>query len=201
MQLTIYVLQNYEPKKKKLANDNDDSTSGPQFNLGDVFDLHIKHEFQDHDVDATMQTMTSEPYVHHVPMMTGGVGYDAVYNFYKNHFIGKMPDDTKVVRISRTIDKDQVVDELMVSFTHDREIDFMLPRVPPTGRYVELPHVVVMKFKDGKISHEHIYWDQASVLVQIGLLDPKLLPMTGQEQAKRLLELSQQADNKSDRKR
>jgi carboxymethylenebutenolidase len=200
LQLTIYVLQNYEPKKKKLANDNDDSTSGPQFNLGDVFDLHIKHEFQDHDVDATMQTMTSEPYVHHVPMMTGGVGYDAVYNFYKNHFIGKMPDDTKVVRISRTIDKDQVVDELMVSFTHDREIDFMLPRVPPTGRYVELPHVVVMKFKDGKISHEHIYWDQASVLVQIGLLDPKLLPMTGQEQAKRLLELSQQADNKSDTK-
>ena len=195
------MLQNYEPKKKKLANDNDDSTSGPEFNLGDVFDLHIKHEFQDHDVDATMQTMTSEPYVHHVPMMTGGVGYDAVYNFYKNHFIGKMPDDTKVVRISRTIDKDQVVDELMVSFTHDREIDFMLPRVPPTGRYVELPHVVVMKFKDGKISHEHIYWDQASVLVQIGLLDPKLLPMTGQEQAKRLLELSQQADNKSDTKR
>ena len=200
MQLTIYMLQNYEPKKKKLANDNDDSTSGPEFNLGDVFDLHIKHEFQDHDVDATMQTMTSEPYVHHVPMMTGGVGYDAVYNFYKNHFIGKMPDDTKVVRISRTIDKDQVVDELMVSFTHDREIDFMLPRVPPTGRYVELPHVVVMKFKDGKISHEHIYWDQASVLVQIGLLDPKLLPMTGQEQAKRLLELSQPADNKSDTK-
>jgi carboxymethylenebutenolidase len=201
LQLTIYILQNYEPKKKKLANDNDDSTSGLEFNLSDVFDLHIKHEFQDHDVDATMQTMTSEPYVHHVPMMTGGVGYDAVYNFYKNHFIGKMPDDTKVVRISRTIDKDQVVDELMVSFTHDREIDFMLPRVPPTGRYVELPHVVVMKFKDGKISHEHIYWDQASVLVQVGLLDPKLLPMTGQEQAKRLLELSQQADNKSDTKR
>jgi carboxymethylenebutenolidase len=201
LQLTIYMLQNYEPKKKKLANDNDDSTSGLEFNLGDVFDLHIKHEFQDHDVDATMQTMTSEPYVHHVPMMTGGVGYDAVYNFYKNHFIGKMPADTKVVRISRTVGKDQVVDELVLSFTHDREIDFMLPRVPPTGRYVELPHVVVMKFKDGKISHEHIYWDQASVLVQIGLLNPKLLPMTGQEQAKRLLELSQQADNKSDTKR
>jgi carboxymethylenebutenolidase len=111
-----------------------------------------------------------------------------------------MPDDTKVVRISRTIDKDQVVDELMVSFTHDREIDFMLPHVPPTGRYVELPHVVVMKFRDGKIAHEHIYWDQASLLVQIGLLNPKLLPVTGQEQAKRLLELSQQADNKSDTK-
>jgi carboxymethylenebutenolidase len=204
LQLTIYMLQNHEPKKKKLANDNDDSTSGPEFNLGDIFDLHIKHEFQDHDVDATMQTMTSEPYVHHVPMMTGGVGYDAVYNFYKNHFIGKMPADTKVVRISRTVGKDQVVDELVLSFTHDREIDFMLPHVPPTGRYVELPHVVVMKFKDGKISHEHIYWDQASILLQVGLLNPKLLPMTGQEQAKRLLELSQQADNRvtqNDRRR
>jgi len=178
-----------------LANDNDDSTYGQKSNLGAVFDLHIKLEFDDHDVDATMQTMTSEPYVHHVPMMTGGVGYDAVYNFYKNHFIGKMPNDTKVVRISRTIGKDQVVDELMVSFTHDREIDYMLPGVPSTGKYVELPHVVVMRFKDGKISHEHIYWDQASLLVQIGLLDPKLLPVTGREQAKRLLELSQRADN------
>ena len=182
-------------KKKNLANDTDDSTYDPESSLGDVFDLHIKREFEDHDVDATMQTMTSEPYVHHVPMMTGGVGYSAVYNFYKNHFIGKMPADTKVVRISRTIDKDQVVDELMVSFTHDREVDFMLPGVPPTGKYVELPHVVVMKFKAGKIAHEHIYWDQASLLVQTGLLDPKLLPVTGREQAKRLLEISQRADN------
>ncbi|MDP8888013.1 MAG: ester cyclase, partial [Thermoproteota archaeon] len=105
---------------------------------------------------------------------------------------------TKVVRISRTVDKDQVVDELVLSFTHDREIDFILPGVPPTGRYSELPHVVIMNFRNGKIAHEHIYWDQASLLVQVGLLDPKLLPVTGQEQAKRLLELSQQqADNTS----
>jgi carboxymethylenebutenolidase len=166
-------------------------------NLGAIFDQHIKHEFEDHDVDATMKTMTKEPYVHNVPIVTGGVGYDGVYNFYKNHFIGKMPDDTKVVCISRTVGKDQVVDELILSFTHDREIDFILPGVPPTGKYVELPHVVVMNFKDGKIAHEHIYWDQASLLVQVGLLDPKLLPVTGQEQAKRLVELSQQADKKN----
>ena len=106
-----------------------------------------------------------------------------------------MPDDTKLVHISRTVGKDQVVDELILSFTHDREIDFILPGVPPTGRYVELPHVAIMNFRDGKIAHEHIYWDQASLLVQIGLLDPKLLPVMGQEQAKRLLELSHQADN------
>jgi carboxymethylenebutenolidase len=181
-----------------LVNDNDDDDSNShsqQPNLGVVFDQHIKHEFEDHDVDATMQTMTKEPYVHHVPMMTGGVGYQGVYNFYKNHFIGKMPADTKIVRISRTIGKDQVVDELIISFTHDREVEYMLPGVSPTGKYITLPHVVIMNFKDGRIVHEHIYWDQASLLVQVGLLDPRLLPVTGQEQAKRLLELSQQADN------
>ena len=182
-----------------LVNDNDDDDSNnhsQQPNLGVVFDQHIKHEFEDHDVDATMQTMTKEPYVHHVPMMTGGVGYQGVYNFYKNHFIGKMPADTKIVRISRTIGKDQVVDELIISFTHDREVEYMLPGVSPTGKYITLPHVVIMNFKDGKIAHEHIYWDQASLLVQVGLLDPRrVLPVTGQEQAKRLLELSQQADN------
>jgi carboxymethylenebutenolidase len=181
-----------------LVNDNDDDDSNShsqQPNLSVVFDRHIKHEFEDHDVDATMQTMIKEPYVHHVPMMTGGVGYQGVYNFYKNHFIGKMPADTKTVRISRTIGKDQVVDELIISFTHDREVEYMLPGVSPTGKYITLPHVVIMNFKDGRIVHEHIYWDQASLLVQVGLLDPRLLPVTGQEQAKRLLELSQQADN------
>jgi carboxymethylenebutenolidase len=179
-------------RRNILANDDNHSQEP---NLGAVFDQHIKHEFEDHDVDATMQTMTKEPYVHHVPMMTGGIGYAGVYNFYRNHFIGKMPADTKIVRISRTVGKDQVVDELVVTFTHDREIDFILPGVPATGRYIELPHVVIMNFRNGKIAHEHIYWDQASLLVQVGLLDPKLLPVTGQEQAKRLIELSQQADN------
>jgi carboxymethylenebutenolidase len=183
-----------------LVNENDDdddsNSHSQQANLGVVFDRHIKHEFEDHDVDATMQTMTKEPYVHHVPTMTGGVGYQVVYNFYKNHFIGKMPADTKIVRISRTIGKDQVVDELIISFTHDREVEYMLDGVSLTGKYIMLPHVVIMNFKDGKIAHEHIYWDQASLLVQVGLLETRrLLPVTGQEQAKRLLELSQQADN------
>ena len=109
--------------------------------------------------------------------------------------IGKMPDDTKIVRISLTVDKEQVVDELILSFTHDKEIDFILPGVPATGKYVEIACMVLMNFQEGKISHEHIYWDQASLLVQIGLLDPKLLPVTGQEQAKRLLELSPWTDN------
>ena len=121
---------------------------------------------------------------------TGGRDYNGVYNFYKNHFIGKMPKDFKVTKISRTVGKDQVVDELIISFTHDREIEYMLPGVAPTGRYVGIPHVVVMKFKNNKISHEHIYWDQASVLVQIGLLQSEKIPITGIEQTRKLVELS-----------
>ena len=157
--------------------------------IGATFDKHIKCEFEDHDVDATMKTMVKEPYVHHVPTLTGGIGYDGVYNFYKNDFVGKMPTDTKIVHVSRTVGKNQVVDELILSFTHDREIKVMLPGIPPTGKHVELPHVVIMKFGcvDNKIAHEHIYWDQASLLVQIGLIDSKSLPVTGIEQAKNLL--------------
>jgi carboxymethylenebutenolidase len=159
--------------------------------LGAVFDEHVRHEFEDHDVEATMKTMVKEPYVHHVPTLTGGVGYNGVYNFYKNHFVGKTPADTNITRISRTVSKDQVVDELIVRFTHDIETDFILPGIPPTGKYVQVPTVVVMKFDGDKIAHEHIYWDQATVLAQIGLIDTKSLPISGVEQTKRLLEVSQ----------
>lgn len=106
-----------------------------------------------------------------------------------------MPKDIKITQISRTIGKDQVVDELLLRFTHDKEIDYMLPGISPTGKYVEIPHVVVMKFENNKIAHEHIYWDQASVLVQIGLLNQKNIPVTGNEQAKRLLKLLKDDDN------
>jgi len=138
-----------------------------QEKLGDIFDKHIEFEFDKEDIDATMTTMTADPYVQHVPTLAGGVGYNGVYNFYKNHFIGKMPKDWKITNVSRTVGKDQVVNELIISFTHDREVDYLLPGIAPTGKYVEIPHVVIMKFKNNKISHEHIYWDQASVLVQV----------------------------------
>ena len=162
----------------------------PHNNLASVFDKHINCEFEKIDVDSTMQTMVKEPYVHHVPILTGGIGYEKVYTFYSGSFVGKMPSDTKFVRISRTIGKDQVVDELILSFTHDIEIPAMVPEIPPTGRYVELPLVVVMKFKGNKIAHEHIYWDQASLLYQIGLIDNKELPIIGIEQSKKLQELA-----------
>jgi carboxymethylenebutenolidase len=165
--------------------------------LGAVFDEHVRHEFEDHNVEATMKTMVKEPYVHHVPTLTGGVGYNGVYNFYKNHFVGKTPADTNITRISRTVSKDQVVDELIVSFTHDIETDFILPGIPPTGKHVQVPTVVVMKFDGDKIAHEHIYWDQATVLAQIGLLDTKSLPVTGIEQTQRLLEVLDKMNRKT----
>ena len=183
--------RNNNKMTRKKKNNKTKSIKRKRSSLAAVFDKHIKHEFQDHDVDATMKTMVGEPYVHHVPMMTGGIGYDSVYNFYKNHFVGKMPDDTKIEHISRTIGKDQVVDELILKFTHTREIEYMIPGIAPTGKYVEIPHVVVMKFVGNKIAHEHIYWDQASVLVQIGALDTNTnnLPAKGIEQSRKLQEL------------
>jgi carboxymethylenebutenolidase len=99
--------------------------------------------------------------------------------------------DTNIIRISRTVSKDQVVDELVISFTHDIEMDFILPGISPTGKYVEIPVVVIMKFDGTKAAHEHIYWDQVSVLAQIGLIDTKSLPIMGVEQARKLLEISQ----------
>ena len=176
----LFPVQEQKPNQKR----------GSSVNLGNIFDKHVKFEFEDKDVELTMKTMVNEPYVHHVLVMTGGIGYEGVYNFYKNDSVGKMPKDVKIKRISRTVGKNQVVDELILSFTHNIEIKSMVPGIRPTGKYVELPHVVVMKFRGNKIVHEHIYWDQASLLTQIGLLDSTNLPITGIEQSQKLKELS-----------
>jgi carboxymethylenebutenolidase len=156
--------------------------------LAATFDAHIQAEFQDLDLEATMDTMTDDPYVHHVPTITGGNGGAAVRDFYGHHFIGQWPDDTETQRVSRTVGENQVVDELVMRFTHDRELEIMLPGVAPTGRRMTVPVVVVVGFEDGKVSHEHIYWDQATVLVQAGLLDDGVLPVVGADQAEALLD-------------
>ncbi|HUC70801.1 MAG TPA: dienelactone hydrolase family protein [Stellaceae bacterium] len=161
---------------------------GPHYDLETLWEAHTRYEFVTRDVDATMATMVAEPYVNHVPVMTGGVGQRDLARFYADHFIPKCPADIAMVPVSRTIGADRVVDEMVVSFTHDVEIDWMLPGVPPTGRRVEVPLVAIVGFRGDKLFHEHIYWDQASVLVQIGLLDPKTLPVAGSETARKLLD-------------
>jgi carboxymethylenebutenolidase len=153
----------------------------------DVLDEHLAAEFTTRDVDAAMATMTADPYVNHVPVLTGGIGRDEVRRFYERVFIGHWPADTTMERVSRTVGTDHVVDELVLSFTHDIAMDHLLPGVPPTGKRVRLAVCVVAGLRDGKISHEHIYWDQASLLVQVGLLDRAGLPVTGAEQAEKLL--------------
>jgi carboxymethylenebutenolidase len=160
----------------------------PGADLGAVFDEHVAAEFSLRDLDAAMATMAADPYVYHVPVMTGGVGFEGVRRFYGDHFIGKWPEDTEIAPVSRTVGDDQVVDELVLSFTHDVEMDAILPGVPPTGRSVRLPFCVVVKFEGGRVAHEHIYWDHASLLLQTGLLDRADLPVTGAEQADNLLD-------------
>lgn len=164
------------------------STVGPHFKLSDLWEQHTHHEFVQRDVPATMATMVAEPYVNHIPTLTGGVGAKQLARFYQHHLVHGNPDDMRMIPISRTVGATQVVDEFIMCFTHDREIDWMLPGVAPTGKYVEIPMIGIIGFRGDKLYHEHIYWDQASVLVQIGLLDPALLPVSGAEQARKLLD-------------
>ncbi len=153
-----------------------------------VFDEHVRAEFEAHDAAATMATMSGDPHLYHVPTMAGGNGREEIFRFYRDHFVTKWPADTTTTLVSRTVGDEQLVDELVMHFTHDCVIDALLPGVAATHRKVALPVVVVVKFDGGKVAHEHIYWDQASLLVQVGLLEPSALPVTGIEQTSNLLD-------------
>jgi carboxymethylenebutenolidase len=149
---------------------------------------HTAHEFSTRDAEATLATMVDDACVNHVPVMTGGSGKEALRAFYGEDFIPHMPPDTTLRPVSRTVDENQLVDEMIFSFTHTQEIPWMLPGIPPTNRRVEVPLVAIVGFRDGKLAHERIYWDQASVLKQIGLLPDSRLPVYGAETAKKVLE-------------
>lgn len=164
------------------------ATIGPDFDLSFLWEEHVRHEFDARNVPDTMATMVAEPYVNHIPTLTGGVGQKQLARFYQHHFVHGNPADMRMIPISRTVGALQVVDEFIMCFTHDREIDWMLPGVAPTGKYVEIAMVGIIGFRGDKLHHEHIYWDQASVLVQIGLLDPAGLPVAGVESARKLLD-------------
>ena len=139
--------------------------------LIDVWERHLRFEFTDRDAAATVATMAPETYVNHVPVMTGGRGREEMLEFYGRPFIPKMPADTRITPVCRTVGQGRVVDEMIFAFTHDIEMDWMLPGVAPTGKRVE-----------------RIYWDQAGVLVQLGLLDPSRLPVAGVESARKVLD-------------
>ena len=159
-----------------------------QETLARLWEEHIRHEFTTKNTDETIATMVEDAYVNHVPVMTGGFGKAELRQFYAAHFIPKMPPDLEMTSVSRTIGTDQLVEEMVLKFTHTVAIDWMLPGIAPTGRRVEAALVVVVRFRDGKVAHEHIYWDQASVLAQLGLIDPKGLPVAGAESARKVLD-------------
>jgi carboxymethylenebutenolidase len=175
--------------KPKQTGVNKSLTTAQQ-RLSDLWEEHVQHEFSTRHTEKTLATMVEDAYVNHIPVLTGGSGRDELREFYSKRFIPQMPPDTEMTPVSRTIGEDQIVDEMIFKFTHTIPMDWMLPGVAPTGKRVEIPLVAIVRFKEGKLAHEHIYWDQASVLVQIGLLDSGKLPVMGVETAKKILDPS-----------
>jgi carboxymethylenebutenolidase len=161
-----------------------------QQRLVQLWEEHVRDEFAVKDTSATIETMVPDAYVNHVPVLTGGYGREQLREFYARHFIPKMPPDTGIELVSRTVGADRLVDEMIFRFTHTMQMDWMLPGIPPTGKHVEVALVAIVSFRGDKLVHEHIYWDQASVLVQLGLLDGSSLPIVGLESAQKVLDPS-----------
>jgi carboxymethylenebutenolidase len=175
---------------KPEKNDATNNLSPAQEALRKLWEDHVRYEFSTRNTDDTLATMVDDAYVNHIPVLTGGSGQEELREFYSKRFIPQMPPDTEMTPVSRTIGEDQIVDEMVFKFTHTIPMDWILPGIPPTGKRVEVPLVAIVRVRDGKLAHEHIYWDQASVLVQIGLLDPARLPVVGVESAKKVLDPS-----------
>jgi carboxymethylenebutenolidase len=182
--------QEEEIMAKPEENDATNNLSPAQEALRKLWEDHVRYEFSTRNTDDTLATMVDDAYVNHIPVLTGGSGRGELREFYSKRFIPQMPPDTEMTPVSRTIGEDQIVDEMVFKFTHSIPMDWMLPGIPPTGKRVEIPLVAIVRVRDGKLAHEHIYWDQASVLVQIGLLDPAKLPVVGIESAKKVLDPS-----------
>jgi carboxymethylenebutenolidase len=158
--------------------------------LDEVWNEHLRAEFSAHNADETLDTMVANPLVHEVPVMIGGNDKREVCEFYAKYFLPQIPPDIEIVPLSRTIGQGRLVDEIILRFTHTISMDWMLPGVPPTGKRVEVALVVVVQFDGNKMVHEHLYWDQASVLVQVGLLEAVDLPVVGPDGARALLDRS-----------
>jgi len=157
-------------------------------------------QFKRRDANSMLQHMADQPFVNYVPTMTGGVGKKALHRFYEDYFMPGNPSSLNVKLLSRTIGVDRVVDELLVTFDHTEEMPWILPSIPPTDKHVEVALVSIVCLRGGMLHHEHVYWDQASVLLQVGLLektnipvkmrslDIKVLPVTGAESARKVLD-------------
>ncbi|CAO2656990.1 Nn.00g057930.m01.CDS01 [Neocucurbitaria sp. VM-36] len=144
--------------------------NGPFFDLEAIWEEHCKYEFAERDVEKTMATMVDQPYVNHIPTMTGGVGKDRLTSFYTHHFIFSNPPDTSLSLVSRTVGIDRVIDEFVFSLTHTKHVPWLLPGIPPTNKKLEIPFTSIVAMRGDRLCHEHISWDQATALHQLGLL-------------------------------
>ncbi|KAK7191588.1 hypothetical protein PSPO01_02037 [Paraphaeosphaeria sporulosa] len=144
--------------------------NGPYFDLEAIWDEHCRYEFGERDVARTMATMVAQPYVNHIPTLTGGIGQERLTAFYSNHFVHANPDDTELEMVSRTVGIDRVVDEFVFKLTHDRQVDWLLPGIPPTGKYLKIPFTGIIGMRGDRLCHEHIHWDQGTAMRQAGLL-------------------------------
>jgi carboxymethylenebutenolidase len=157
-----------------------------------LWDEHQRCEFELRDVELTLATMSEDPHILNVPVMVGGRGPDGVRHFYRDLFLRGIPSDMEVEDFSCTVDADHLVAERNLSFTHETEMPWILPGIEPTGRRVEVPHVVIVGIEDGKVDSEHIFWDQGSVLAQVGLIASDGLPVYGSETAAALAATAEQ---------
>jgi carboxymethylenebutenolidase len=158
--------------------------------LDDTWEEHLRTEFNAHSADEAIATMVTNPLVNKVPVMIGGNGKEELHEFYAKYFLPQIPPDTEMVPVSRTIGQGRLVEEMVFQFTHTIPVDWMLPGIQPTGKRVEIAMLVVVQFDGDKLAHEHLYWDQASVLVQLGLMQPEGLPVVGAEGARSVLDRS-----------
>ena len=131
---------------------------------------HLKGEFETKDVELTLATMVEDAYVNHMPVNTGGRGKDALRAFYRDEFIPSWPEDLDTTPVNRVVGNGQLVDELHMTFSHNKPMPWFLPNIPPTHRKIAVDFVVVVQFRENKIACERIYWDHAAVLRQVGLL-------------------------------
>lgn len=166
------------------------SWTAAEIALSNAWDEHLRTEFAAHSAEEAIGTMVDAPRVNQVPVMIGGNGREELYEFYAKHFLPQIPPDMQMTPVSRTIGQGRLVDELIARFTHTIPMAWILPGIPPTGKRVEVALVVIVQFDGNRLAHEHLYWDQASVLVQLGLLAPEGLPVVGAEGARSVLDRS-----------
>jgi carboxymethylenebutenolidase len=137
--------------------------------LEQAWDAHRLALLHGRDLAAALAPLAAEPTVLHIPAMTGASGRQAVERFYADQFLPHVPDDLTLHRISRTVDRWRLVDETTVSFTHDRELPWLLPGVEPTFRRAEVLAIAVVGFDRTRIRSQRVLWDHATLAGQLGL--------------------------------